>query len=436
MDHGLVTGVEEALGWDGPQHLGAGFARGSLRDQDLPARVLTPTRLLDLVMRRNLGNPQIRCFQDGKELHPGAYLHQDVGGGTGRDGAGLVHMGRLGNLLREGTTMVLDRADVFDPTLEVACRSLQWWSGERATVNIYLTTNAADGFGLHWDDHDVLVVQLSGEKDWEVRGPSRAAPLHRDAARNDTPGEETLWAGTVRPGDVLHIPRGYWHRAGRDGRGSGHSLHMTFGFSTRTGASWLSWLADRSREQELFRRDLAPTPGSEQHRRLAEAAVALVGSLPPADFLAAREHAAAPSRHVPFLETFGHEGSVICVCAFRPRIRDLGETVEVLSSGKKLTFKAKALPALRLLLSGRPVPLDRAAEVVGAEVHPLAEILMRHAWCAPLTPGLASGCSGLVAEVTDVAEVAAVAQVTDVAEVTAVTAVTEPAAPEPDAQPG
>lgn len=125
---------------------------------------------------------------------------------------------------------------------------------------------------------------------------------------------------------------------------------------------------------------------------------------------------------MPFLETFGHEGSVICVCAFRPRIRDLGETVEVLSSGKKLTFKAKALPALRLLLSGRPVPLDRAAGVVGDEVHPLAEILMRHAWCAPLTPGLASGCSGLVAEVTDV---------TDAAEVTDVT---EPAAPEPDAQ--
>lgn len=41
-------------------------------------------------------------------------------------------------------------------------------------------------------------------------------------------------------GDVLHIPRGYWHMAGRDGRGSGHSLHMTLGFATRTGACWLS----------------------------------------------------------------------------------------------------------------------------------------------------------------------------------------------------
>lgn len=76
------TSRRAPLGWAGPQHLGTGFARGSLRDRELPARVLTPTRLLDLVMRRNLGNPQIRCFQDGKELHPGAYLHQDVGAPT------------------------------------------------------------------------------------------------------------------------------------------------------------------------------------------------------------------------------------------------------------------------------------------------------------------------------------------------------------------
>ncbi|ARF73535.1 cupin [Kitasatospora albolonga] len=392
MDHRLVVGIAEALGWNGPERLGTGFARGSLSERDLPTRMLTPDRLLDLAMRRNLGNPQIRCFRDGQELHPGAYLNQGMGG------AGLVNMRHLGKLLDEGVTMVLDRANVFDPTLEAVCRALQWWSGERVNVNIYLTTNAAGGFGLHWDDHDVLVVQLSGEKDWEVRGPSRSVPLHRDAVRNDIPGEETLWTGTVRPGDILHIPRGYWHMAGRDDRGSGHSLHMTFGFSTRTGTSWLSWLVDRSRENELFRRDLETPAASEQHQQLTEAALELVGSRTPADFLAAREHDVAPSRHVPFLETFGHPDSVVCVCEFRPRVLDLGETVEVLSSGKKLTFRSKALPALRLLLSGRPVHVNRAADSVGDEVHALAELLMRHEWCAPLTPELASGYSGLVAD--------------------------------------
>ncbi|MFJ1675426.1 JmjC domain-containing protein [Streptomyces sp. NPDC088251] len=395
MDHGLVAGIEEALGWDGPRRLGTGFARGSLRDPGLVTRMLTPARLLDLAMRRRLGSPQIRCFQDGRELHPGAYLGQDTGG-AGQ--AGLVNMRHLGNLLREGATMVLDRANVFDPTLEVACRAIQWWSGERVTVNIYLTTNGADGFGLHWDDHDVLAVQLSGEKDWEVRGTSRVAPLHRDTARNNDPSEETLWTGTMNPGDVMHIPRGHWHRAGRSGRGSGHSLHMTLGFTTRTGADWLSWLADRSRENELFRRDLDNATGSEQHQELVEAAVRLIGSRTPADFLVTREQDVAPPRHVPFLETFGHLASVVCISEFRPRFRDLGQTVEVLSSGKKLTFKARALPALRLLLSGRPVHLDRAAGTVGDEVYPLAEILTQHEWCAPLTPELSSGYSGLVAD--------------------------------------
>ncbi|WP_329091668.1 JmjC domain-containing protein [Streptosporangium sp. NBC_01469] len=394
MDHRLVTGIEEALGWDGPDHLGARFARGSLRDPDLATRMLSPTRILDLVMRRSLGSPQIRCFRDGQELHPGKYLSHDMN--SPGQAIGMVNMRYLGNLLREGVTMVLDRANVFDPTLEVACRAIQWWSGERVTVNIYLTTNGADGFGLHWDDHDVLVVQLSGEKDWEVRGMSRAAPLYRDTAQNNEPSEETIWAGTMNAGDVMHIPRGHWHQAGRSGRGSGHSLHMTLGFTTRTGAGWLSWLTDWSRENELFRRDLDRSTNPEQHSALVEAAVRLVESRSPADFLAAREQDVAPPRHVPFLETFGQIASVVCVSEFRPQLRDHGQTVEVLASGKKLTFKAKALPALRLLLSGHPVHLERAADTVGAEVHQLAEILTKEELCATLTPELAAGYTGLV----------------------------------------
>src|SRR5205823_9167280 len=105
----------------------------------------------------------------------------------------------------------------------------------------------ASGFRLHWDDHDVLIVQLAGEKQWEVRGPSRTAPLYRDADRNDQPSDDIVWAGTMRVGDVMHIPRGYWHQATRNGNGAGKSLHMTFGFAKRTGVSWLSWLADWSR---------------------------------------------------------------------------------------------------------------------------------------------------------------------------------------------
>lgn len=72
------------------------------------------------------------------------------------------------------------------------------------------------------------------------------------------------------------------------------------------------------------------------------------------------------------------------------------ESVNVLAGGKKLTFTAKALPALRLLLSGRPVHLAQAATAVGAEVEELATILTDEELCAPLTTELSSGYTDLV----------------------------------------
>jgi hypothetical protein len=262
-------------------------------------------------------------------------------------------------------------------------------------VNAYLTTNDAAGFPLHWDDHDVVIVQLAGEKEWEVRAASRKVPMYRDSDPNTIPSDEIIWSGVMRTGDVMHIPRGHWHQATRTGSGSGKSLHVTFGITKRTGASWLAWLADWSREHEVFRQDLERwhVPDS---AALTEAATALLGERSPADYLAAYEQETALPRHVPFLNILGPFDAVVCTTHFPPRMRESGETVDVLASGKRLTLAAKALPALRLLLSGRPVVLEQAAAVAGAEVVEVAEILVKEELCAVLTPELSSGYTGLV----------------------------------------
>src|SRR5690242_14704041 len=121
MEHRLVQAVEEALGWDGPGPLGSQFARGSMSDTELVGRLLTPPRLLDMVMRRSLSNPQFRCFRGGEELHPNAYVNPQV---TLRGQTiPMADMNRLGSLLRDGATLILDQANVFDPTMEVVCRA-------------------------------------------------------------------------------------------------------------------------------------------------------------------------------------------------------------------------------------------------------------------------------------------------------------------------
>ncbi|MFG2856079.1 JmjC domain-containing protein [Streptomyces mirabilis] len=393
MEHQLISAIEAALGWSGADELGKGFVRGSMDDPALVSRILTPNRLLDIAMRRSLNRPQFRCFQKGEEVHPAIY-YTDTVSPRGQS-IPMVNVRSLGRLLGEGATLILDQANVFDPTMEVTCRALQWWSHERVQVNAYLTTNDASGFPLHWDDHDVVIIQLAGEKEWEVRGTSRKVPMYRDSDPNTTPSEEIVWAGMMRTGDVMHIPRGHWHQATRNGHGSGKSLHVTFGITKRTGASWLAWLADWSREHEIFRQDLDRVQGSGT-QALAEAATRLIGERSPAEFLAAYEQATTLPRHVPFLDILGPLDAVVCTTHFPPQIRENGETVDVLASGKKITLAAKAVPAVRLLLSGRPVPLEQAAAVVGAEVAEVAEILVKEELCAALTPELSSGYTGLV----------------------------------------
>jgi hypothetical protein len=71
MKHAIVDGIMKALGWAGPEEMGAEFVRGALPDPGLCARLLTPNRLLDIIMRRGLDSPQIRVFHDGGRDPPG-----------------------------------------------------------------------------------------------------------------------------------------------------------------------------------------------------------------------------------------------------------------------------------------------------------------------------------------------------------------------------
>lgn len=71
--------------------------------------------------------------------------------------------------------------------------------------------------------------------------------MFRDAVPHFDPPTEVVWNGTLQAGEVMHIPRGFWHQATRQDKGNGYSLHLTFSFPKRTGVDYLMWLADQSR---------------------------------------------------------------------------------------------------------------------------------------------------------------------------------------------
>ena len=116
------------------------------------------------------------------------------------------------------------------------------------SVNLYLTPPDSQGFRMHRDLHDVLVLQVEGSKRWQVWEPPQELPVERpvrahrklferpfplDGAEGPEmkPDPGTMREVELRAGDLLYLPRGFPHAAAAGGEGS---LHLTVGLTPLT----------------------------------------------------------------------------------------------------------------------------------------------------------------------------------------------------------
>lgn len=203
--------------------------------------------------------PRLRLSMDGEMLPQHRYTTPVI---TRRHTVWQRHHpAELHSRLAEGASLVIDAVDQLHPGVGRAAMELERWLRTGVQANLYASWTAREGFGVHWDDHDVIVIQVDGLKRWKLYGPTRTAPMYKDIEEPEPPPSEPLVELVLRPGDLLYLPRGWWHSVSASE--GVHSLHLTFGIQTTTGAQLVSWLADELRRHDVLRADLpvhAPAP--------------------------------------------------------------------------------------------------------------------------------------------------------------------------------
>jgi len=115
--------------------------------------------------------------------------------------------------LRAGATLVLNRVESHSPPAHRIVSAVSRFTGWPALGNAYLSFGGRGSFGKHWDTHDVFAVQLIGRKRWRVYAPTFPLPLamHRsDASGQQCPATPQLDC-VLEAGDLLYVPRGWWH---------------------------------------------------------------------------------------------------------------------------------------------------------------------------------------------------------------------------------
>ncbi|WP_181140219.1 JmjC domain-containing protein [Streptomyces sp. Ru62] len=397
MDLEFVRAVDKALDGREGRRLGLDFTRGSL-PPPWGARLLTVDRLMDMLTYRTMTRTgQVLVLQQGSFLPPKRFMTSRTTRGEELE---MVDTHRLGLLLREGCQVVVGGIEKIDPVFDIACRALQWLTGARVYATAFLATGEAGGFNLHVDTSDSLVLQLEGTKSWQVRGESMKAPLN-EVRRSAEPSEEILWEGTLGPGEAMSVPRGYWHTATRSDQGAGgYSLHVTFGVVRRTGVDWLRALTELACNLEVFRRDL--TDDTDEDEALAAALSLLARTYRPTHFLQART-AYSDRGGIGWRETqhpytggaFGPVSEVVCLTDFPPHLTAGGGNAVVTVNGRRLTFPAEALPALRLLVSGRPVVVEEVSRTTGVDAAELVRPLLDAHFCTEVTGALAGAFTAL-----------------------------------------
>ena len=202
------------------------------RAADLPGGLLelfAEGAVDELVSRRGLRAPFLRVAQDGQTLGDREFTQ---GGGVGASVTDQVSDDKLLRLFAGGSTIVLQGLHrTWSPLIDF-CQALAEELGHPVQANAYVTPRQSTGFSDHYDVHDVFVLQMGGEKHWRLRPPVHPAPLrdepwtdHRTAVA-EASGRAPALEFTLRPGDVLYLPRGWVHSATALG---GVSTHLTLG---------------------------------------------------------------------------------------------------------------------------------------------------------------------------------------------------------------
>ena len=165
--------------------------------------------------------------------------------------------------LTQGATLVSNSVQRYDPVLEHFASALGKDLNTIVNINSYTSFPEKQGFDIHYDGHDVFIIQTAGNKKWAVFEPTFLYPLERHTTNRPSPPDpektEPYLECTTHPGDVLYIPRGHWHYA----LANSPSIHLTVGPQSRSGAQFLHWLTDQMANEIPSMRQDFPIADSE-----------------------------------------------------------------------------------------------------------------------------------------------------------------------------
>lgn len=234
-----------------PIHIPAG-------DDASKRSILDWTTFNGLLSQTSIWTPTtFRMVRDGETIPPEQYciLVDTQSGKMMRPSPAKVEVHLAG-----GASLVANDVQRLTPAIAELCDTLSQTFAGLVAANAYCSFGGIQAFQTHYDLHDVFAIQTEGEKVWRlyanraddpVEPPPHADPRAFYAATRGPLMQEVR----MRPGDVLYLPRGWYHDALAT---EGASLHLTVSVTPLYGRILFPLLEQAAMQDPAFRAWLPP----------------------------------------------------------------------------------------------------------------------------------------------------------------------------------
>jgi ribosomal protein L16 Arg81 hydroxylase len=206
----------------------------------------------------------LQLYLDGNKVPPEQYCVR----ATGRDANDAVMQpvaARVQDWIRRGASVVMNDVDSLTSGLAAVSNALEAAGLGKAQGNVYISWQSHKAFPAHFDTHDVWAVQVEGEKTWNVWEGRADWPIAHPVFRSQAQAQhEQAKKGLrakvlMKPGDLLYLPRGWYHDALAEAPAS---VHIAYGVHAPLGMDLLNILVERVLYDVEFRKPLPRQDGT------------------------------------------------------------------------------------------------------------------------------------------------------------------------------
>ena len=222
----------------------------------------------DMLSKSNIWNKyNFLMMLDQKKISYNDYssLSIDVSGNTNRPNVNKVQ-----KLVSKGASIILNDIEKYNSNLLKIADELQTLTHGRCQGNLYFSMASHKAFGPHFDLHDVFAIHFEGEKIWNIYENIEDTPINHPAFVI-SPEERVKRAGklidqvTLKPGDLLYIPRGQYHDALASENGA---IHVAFGLTYFKPIDLMSSIWDKFILNKFMRKDIKLNSSKEELKNM------------------------------------------------------------------------------------------------------------------------------------------------------------------------